>query len=101
MKPYTIEQVKFKIKEVGTYTGTGSGSLIEKYAKNAQAVILAYKRADTETFDELKKAMEEVNKYFSKVFKVVLVDNYKRSIVCFSFYLYAIILIVRSEVYEC
>ena len=75
MKPYTNDQVKFKIKEVGTYTGTGSGSLIEKYAKNAQAVILAYKRADTETFDELKKAMGKVNKYYSNVFKVVLVDD--------------------------
>ena len=66
---------KFLIYDAGTRTGPGSS--IQGYSKYEffSAVFITYDKTDKESFDNIKKTLDEVNTYYPNIFKGIIVYN--------------------------
>ena len=67
--------VKFWIYDAGTRTGVGSSIQAFSNSKSASAVLIVYNKTDKESFEKVKKTLDEVNTYYPTIFKGIIVDN--------------------------
>ena len=67
--------VKFWIYNAGTKTGAGSSIQAFANSESASAVLIVYNKTDKESFEKVKKTLNDVNNYYPNIFKGIIVDN--------------------------